>query len=97
MRDYKFITQLKSLPFVERIILFGSRARGDHRETSDIDLAIIGDKIDANAWLDILHIINNADTLLRIDCVQFNTLPSDSPLRKNILSEGIILYDKNHH
>ena len=28
---------------VERVILFGSRARGDHRPNSDIDLLVIGD------------------------------------------------------
>ena len=27
---------------VERVALFGSRARGDERERSDIDLAVIG-------------------------------------------------------
>lgn len=29
---------------VERITLFGSRARGDYRERSDIDLAVYGGK-----------------------------------------------------
>jgi predicted nucleotidyltransferase len=28
--DYKFIEKLKSLPFIEEIWLFGSRARGDY-------------------------------------------------------------------
>ena len=27
---------------VERVILFGSRARGDHTERSDIDIAVYG-------------------------------------------------------
>ena len=27
---------------VQKVILFGSRARGDHRRTSDIDLAVKG-------------------------------------------------------
>ena len=46
---YDFIKKLKALPFVERIILFGSRARGDNLPRADIDLAIdcqnINDKI----------------------------------------------------
>jgi predicted nucleotidyltransferase len=29
-------------PHVERVILFGSRARGDERERSNIDLAAMG-------------------------------------------------------
>ena len=30
------------VPGVERVLLFGSRARGDHREDSDIDLLVVG-------------------------------------------------------
>ena len=27
---------------IDKVILFGSRARGDYRRTSDIDLAVVG-------------------------------------------------------
>lgn len=30
---------------VEKVLLFGSRARGDYKRTSDIDLAVIGGNI----------------------------------------------------
>lgn len=30
------------VPGVERVLFFGSRARGDHREDSDIDLLVVG-------------------------------------------------------
>lgn len=39
--DYQFIKRLKELPFVDEIWLFGSRARGDAQERSDIDIAIL--------------------------------------------------------
>ena len=29
------------LPSISRILLFGSRARGDHRENSDVDIAVV--------------------------------------------------------
>lgn len=29
------------LPFVERVYLFGSRARGDHAPRADVDLAVV--------------------------------------------------------
>lgn len=41
LTDYHFLQQIADLPFVDAIYLFGSRARGDHRERSDIDLAIL--------------------------------------------------------
>jgi hypothetical protein len=34
--------EFQALPFVEKIILFGSRAFGDHEDRSDIDLALMG-------------------------------------------------------
>jgi len=36
----KFYTQLTALAFVDKIILYGSRARGDFQPRSDIDLAV---------------------------------------------------------
>lgn len=94
LEQYDFIKRLKQLACIKKIILFGSRARGDQRERSDIDLAIeyIGDSMD---WVKIMRIIDEADTLLKIDCVDFNLLPFDSDLRYRILKEGIIVYEKN--
>ena len=36
------IIQLAKKNCVEKVILFGSRARGDFRRTSDIDIAVTG-------------------------------------------------------
>jgi predicted nucleotidyltransferase len=45
---------------VQRVILFGSRAMGTHREESDIDLAIVGNDLTLK---DALTIQNNLDDL----------------------------------
>ncbi len=97
MLSYRFIDTLSHLPCIEKIILFGSRARKDNVERSDIDLAIVCPKATLNDWLTILEVIENADTLLKIDCVRFDTLSSESKLKKNIITEGIILYAKNNN
>jgi predicted nucleotidyltransferase len=36
---------LSGVKAVTKVILFGSRARGDHRENSDIDLLVVEDRI----------------------------------------------------
>ena len=79
---------------IEKIILFGSRARGDHRPKSDIDFAFVCPKATEEEWLKIVDFIENADTLLKIDCVRFDTLALTSLLRKNILEDGEVLYEK---
>lgn len=45
-------------PRVRRVVLFGSRAKGTHREGSDIDLAVFGEgltQIHAAQWRDELE------------------------------------------
>lgn len=91
---YQFVHQLAKLPHVATILLFGSRARGDHRPRSDIDLAIT---MTANSndrdWFDILDVIEEADTLLEIDCV--NLAKAEDKFKQRILDEGVILYDQS--
>jgi predicted nucleotidyltransferase len=88
---YQFIAQLKKLPFVEKVILFGSRARGTQQDRSDIDLAVVCPTATQTQWHEILEIINQADTLLRIDCVRFDTLDDSDTFKQRILKDGVVL------
>ena len=91
---YQFIQDLKALPFIQEIWLFGSRSRGDATERSDIDLAIICPTATQDQWYQVLEIQNNADTLLKIDCVRFDQLDMHDPLRANILRDKKVIYKK---
>lgn len=70
-----------------RVVLFGSRARGDHRERSDIDLACDGG--------DFAHFAADVDeltpTLLEFDVVDLGA-PMQPELREAIEREGVELY-----
>jgi len=90
--DFQFFQELIALPFVEQVLLYGSRARGSARERSDIDLAIVCSEASEKEWLKILDIIQNADTLLKIDCIRFDELSANNPLKKSILRDGVILF-----
>ena len=91
LKQYKFIEQIKALPFVEELWLFGSRARGDNKEKSDIDLAVVCKENTKNSdWLDVCDIIDDADTLLSIDFVRFDTL-KESEFKNRILKEKVVL------
>ena len=54
MKQYGFIEKLKELPFVDAIWLYGSRARGDFQDRSDIDLAIVCPKASDEDWQRVL-------------------------------------------
>lgn len=74
---------------IKRLVLFGSRARGDFKRKSDIDLAVLGENISRFAS----DIDEMTDTLLKYDIVDLSYKLSDE-LLKNIENEGIILYEK---
>ena len=69
--------------------MFGSRARGDYRRTSDVDLAIYGGNV-ANFSADVEEYV---DTLLSFDYVDMNSGIQDE-LREVIEKEGIVIYEK---
>ena len=94
IKTYAFYQQLCKLTFIDKIILFGSRARGDHKKKSDIDLGILCPHANHADWISVTNIITDADTLLPIDCIRCDTLPSNSLLLHNIYNEGVCLYEK---
>ena len=74
---------------VEKVLLFGSRARGDFKRTSDIDLAVSGGDFDRFA----LDVDEETTTLLMFDIVDLD-IEMKSELRESIEKEGVILYEK---
>jgi predicted nucleotidyltransferase len=86
----KLITEFAKVPTVNKVILFGSRARGDHRPRSDIDLAIEAPFATNSHWLHINSIIEEADTLLSIDLVRLDEA-SDN-IKDKIFQEGQLLH-----
>ena len=86
------IDQIKALAKqhnVRKVVLFGSRARGDYRERSDIDLAVY----DGDFARFALDVDDETSTLLSYDIVDMNK-SVDNELRESIEREGIILYEK---
>ena len=92
--DYKFYKDLVRLPYVKEIWLFGSRARGDHQNRADIDLAVLCPAATLKEWMTLQKKIRDADTLLKIDCVRLDELDNASSLKQSILMQGIKIYDK---
>ena len=74
---------------LSQVILFGSRARGDHQKNSDIDLAVCGGNIARFA----LDVDEETSTLLKYDVVDLGQTISPE-LRGSIEKEGRVLYEK---
>ena len=78
-------------PDIEQAMLYGSRAKGNHRDGSDIDLCLVGDTL---TLTELLKIENELDDLLlpyKIDLSLFHTL--DNPeLIDHIRRVAVVLY-----
>lgn len=74
---------------VEKVVLFGSRARGDYARTSDIDLAVYS----GNVTEFTLAVDEDTDTLLMYDVVDLKGAVQPE-LMESIKKEGITLYEK---
>jgi len=75
---------------IEKVVLFGSRARGDNSPKSDIDLAIYAN---SNFSDFIEDMENNTRTLLEFDFSNMRTV-KDNFFIEQVNKEGIIIYEK---
>jgi len=80
-------------PNIYKIILFGSRARGDFKNSSDIDLAIFSKCKSSLEAADFTNDIEKLDTLFKFDIV-FIDPDTDEKLLDNINKEGIVIMER---
>lgn len=97
LKDYeieKIRKVLESFPEVEEALLYGSRAKGNFKEGSDIDISLKGEKLSHTLLNKISLMID--DLLLPYICELsiFNRI-EDPDLIAHINRVGKILYKKN--
>ena len=85
------IKELAARHGLQRVVLFGSRARGDHERTSDIDLAVYAEGEISGFVYDLE---TQAPTLLEFDVTRM-TDELESSFVKQVEIEGIVIYDKS--
>lgn len=74
---------------VKKVILFGSRARGDFKKKSDIDLAVQG----GDFIRFMLDVNEETSTLLMFDIINLDE-EIQKELRESIEKEGKIIYEE---
>ena len=90
---YELFNYLKSKPEIEKVVLYGSRAKGNFHIGSDIDFA---------RWTDehgkissILDDLENLPTPYKFDITDYKTL-SHQGMKNSIDKDGILFYKKNN-
>ncbi len=80
---------------ISLIVLFGSRARGDHSEASDLDIAISTTETDAQKRFDlrlqVISALEGPETAVDVVLVE----DANWTLRYRIARDGVVLFQRN--
>lgn len=94
-RDFKYILEaVKQYPEITEVVLFGSRALGNYKKGSDVDLAIIGEKVDRKVIRRLSDDLEEKYPLpYFFDVISYEDI-SNEELKKHIDSLGKSIYKK---
>lgn len=76
---------------VEQLVLFGSRAKGNYKSGSDIDLVVYGASITHHHLLDLYSSLEELGLLYRFDLIRYNSI-KDKDVISHIDRVGIKIY-----
>ena len=76
---------------LNKVYIFGSRARGDFKRESDIDLAI---ESNSDIKLRLLNKLEDIRCILKFDVVDLKNIGNEK-LIDNIKKEGVLIYKKD--
>jgi predicted nucleotidyltransferase len=84
---------LADYPAVERGILYGSRAKGNYRHGSDIDLALVGDSLDYGILGEIAARLEESPIPYQVDLTLWDQI-DHVKLREHIERVGVVFYQR---
>ena len=84
---------LKENKKLQKVVLYGSRAKGNFSPGSDIDLALTGDSLDFNDIVDYKVKLDNLPILNKIDLVIYDQI-KEPALIEHIKRIGKVIYQR---
>ena len=92
--DIEIINSIRDIckrhEFIEKVLIFGSRARGDNDVKSDIDIAVYSNESISEFIEDVEM---NTRTLLEFDFSLMNNV-EDEFFIEQVTKEGVVIYEK---
>lgn len=77
---------------IERVVLFGSRAKGTNKPYSDVDLTLVGKELTHNDLTDVMLQIDDLLLPYKFDLSIYNRL-SDEAFIRHIQRVGVDVYN----
>lgn len=81
---------------IEKTLLYGSRANGNYKNGSDIDLTLVGDLLDISTLFKIEIALDDLLLPYKMDVSIFHTIDNNE-LIDHIKRVGLIFYEKEVH
>ncbi len=88
------VKYVETIDSITKVVLFGSRARGDNHDRSDYDIAIWGNLAEIEFSRVEYALKNKLNTLHKIDVVFIDRRKISVELLNDIEKDGVIIYDK---
>jgi predicted nucleotidyltransferase len=91
--DIEIITQMLSkYTNVEHALIFGSRAKGNYKNGSDVDIALKGSELDFDTLAKISYLLNEESAMpYKFDLLDYNSI-KEPALKEHIDRVGVEFY-----
>ena len=87
----KIIGVLEQKPEISKVVLFGSRAKGNFRNGSDIDLVLFGEELDLKTLFKLEAALDDLMLSWKIDLALFPTI-TNQELKEHINRDGKVIF-----
>ncbi len=82
-------------PQIEKVILYGSRAKGTYKPFSDVDITLVGEGLSLNDLADTINAIDDLLLPYMFDISLYKNLKSPE-LLSHISRRGVIIYKEDN-
>lgn len=95
-RDFRNIyLAIKQFPEIDKVVIFGSRALGNYKKGSDIDLSIYGNGINRRTILTLSDLLNEEYPIpYFFDIIHYESINNEN-LKSHIDKYGKVIYEKD--
>lgn len=80
-------------PDIDRVLIFGSRARGNYRNASDIDLAVLAPRMDDASFTRLWSELDDLPLVFTLDVLHWDRLPAGR-IRDHVIRDGRQVYPR---
>lgn len=91
-RHYRDIVRVfRRYPNIEKVLIFGSRAKGTYKPYSDIDLAVVAPNMDDQEFSRLWNELDALELVFKLDVLHWDKL-GQQKLKDSIMTHGRYFY-----